>query len=550
MSKPTFDPAQPFESVKPAFDPSQPFTVADQEPFLNRAADAITGVMQKIDNPMGRDMGNAVPLGMSGGDDLFNKAGSAVAGYLGEKMPNHPYLAAGAGTLVSMANPQNWLSPRGQVNGTLLKPAIPAERQAAVDAARAANVPLSRAEQTGGKFITGAENLLEKTPLGSIPMDESRRISDTAMQGYKERLQGEMGTPKQKYDVGSLSLQSQSTRDAAMNQTRQKMFDAVPDNVRIPLNESVGTADTIIQEQSKYLPTTRNGDVLSIAQDVQNAHGGVSGGEPNYQLLKRLRETLGGKAQEARKAKNFTAERDYLRLKSAVDKDVDTFVSGQKTPLGSMMGKEFADRYEQANAFSGAYKQLFKGDLATTIANAPPEKILDSVFQKNNETAIKQFRAIVGDEAFQQAKRKWVDDLLESPNVSQALSEKKIDPGTLSAILTPTEQTELSKFGSVQGIRKTVGNLQGTNGSARMTAQTLSYGAGLDALYRLIQGDVKGAAVMGSAFAGPYPIAKALTSKAATEGIDVSLPLSARNAALSNFYSNATKKKGDSDGRR
>lgn len=596
---------------------------------LNRIAGKISSAMQFINNPSGQDMSN-VNLMEPQGQNLFNRAGEATAEYLGGKnLLGNPYTAAAVGTGVSMLNPQNWMAPpaEGALNKTFLKPVVPAGRQAAVQAAREASVPLTRAEMTGGKFITGLENITEKTPLGSGPMGETRGMSDAAMEAYKARLQGQMGTAKENFDVGYQAKPAVEARGAAMNKTRGEKFEAVPTDPHIPLNESIDVADQILQEQSQYLPTTRNGDVIAIAKDVQNAHRGISAGEgvtggpdaygytyktpdetipgknvvtehqaepspnvsysrndagelianentpahytveatpgktipgkdvfaagykvgpeakfqpkSNYQLLKRLRETLDGKAQVARDSGNFSAERDYLRLKSSVDKDINTYVetSGDQA---------FSSSYKQANAFSGAYKQLFKGDLAAKIESAPPEKILGMVFQKNNETAIKQFRALVGDEAFQQVKRKWVNDLLESPNVSQSLSEKKIDPGTLNAILTKPEQEAVSKYGLVQGLRKTVGSLQGTQGSARMTAHALSYGAILDALGAAGRGHFAEAAAAGTAFLGPYPLAKALTSRAATEGINVVIPEALRNASRKSViaaYVNSREKK-------
>lgn len=591
----------------------------NQQPdsMLNRTADAVSGAMKFINNPGGQDMSGVNTMELKG-PELFNKIGGNVAEYLGGAGVND-YLSAGIGTAVSMANPQNWLTPAPRaVSGKVFEPTIPAGRQAAVQAAKDAGVPLSRAEQTGGRFLSGLENFTEKTPMGGIPMGDARAEGDLAMQAYKERLQTQMGTPKENFDVGYEAKPGMEARDAAMQGKRQQMFDAIPTDPYIPLNESIGVADQILLEQKDYLPTTRNPDVISIAKDVQNAHRGISSGEgvtggehfghtyktpdtvipeqrtpgsvkyveesgnydpskpvqrgydpsyyrreqapdnvtpgktipgepvfeggykaspetkfepkSNYQLLKRLRETLDGKARAARESKNFTSERDYLRLKSAVDKDIQAYVETSGDTA-------FASSYKQANAFSGAYKRLFKGDLASKIEGAPPEKVIGMVFQKNNETAIKQFRALVGDEAFQAAKKKWVNDILESPDVSKALSEQKVDPGTLNAILSKPEQEALSQYGSVQGLRKTVGNVPGTQGSARINTHAASYGAGLTGLYEALKGDWQGAAAFGAAFLGPYPVGKTLASNAFRNGVDVSISGSLKNAAMAAFVS-------------
>lgn len=583
--------------------------------WLENAGQAVQGVLDKAGPAIEasnrlQDIvtpGAGIPrMAIGAAGELLNRAGEFTAETAG-RMGANPYVGGALG--MGVANAPMFMLPGRPIEGSALRPEIPAARQFGVQAAREAAVPLSRAEQTGGRFLTGLENFTERTPMGGIPMSAARREGDAAMQTYKESLQAQMGTPKENFDVGYQAKPAMADRQSAMNQIRQEKFNAVPEDVHIPLNNSQNVADQIIQEQSQYLPTTRNGDVLAIAKDVQNAHegissgGGVTGGpevkgvttiipastvpaktitqtsslagprgepltyketipgktipesteygvkysvgpeqtftpKPNYQLLKRLRETLTGKAQEARTSGNMASERDYLRLKSAINDDIQAYVT-------SSADTQFSKSYSQANAFSGAYKQLFQGDLAAKIEEAPPEKILGMVFQKNNETAIKKFHALVGDESFQVAKRKWVNDLLDSPNVSKALSDKKIDPGTLNAILSKPEQEALMKYGAVQELRKTAEQLQGTHGSARMTGHALSYGAALDAAYSMLHGDLARAATMGTAFAGPYGVGKALTSQAAREGLSMSIPGGLGTAAMAELISRMnTRKKG------
>lgn len=486
---------------------------------------------------------------------------------------------------------------------TLFKPTIPAGRMAAVNAAREAGVPLSRAEQTGGRFITGLENTIEKTPLGSSTMEEARAISDEAMQAYRDRLLGKMGTTKENWDIGYGSKPAMENRASAMSKKRQEMFNAIPDNTHIPLDEYQKAGEEIVNYHKDVRPLARDPEVMAFAQDAMNPYGssgeGVTGGpniegvttqipdttkivgkpdpllgpkivkvkggpeygvkysfepetefapKPNYRDLKAIRETLTVRITEAHQAGNSTREKYLYDLKNALDRDIENFVKNQDTPLGSMIGQEFASTYKKANAFSGAYKQLFKSDLATALEDAPPEKILGMVFQKNNETAIGKFHALVGDEAFQMAKKKWVSDLLESPNVTQALSEKKIDPGTLNAILSKPEQEALRKYGLVQGLRKTVNNLQGTSGSSRSNIAMGSYGAGIASLGSLLQGHWKIGLAESLGYLGPYPISKALTSKMATQGVNIrvptSIPMPIRQAAMASFIDRVTTRQG------
>lgn len=104
---------------------------------LQKLAGGITSVMQNIDNP-GRMLGNTPPAANTmgpQGDSLFNKAGDAVTDYLGRRM-NSPIVPALAGTAVSMANPENWLS--SEMPGTTPIPGKEAFAESAQGAGRKA----------------------------------------------------------------------------------------------------------------------------------------------------------------------------------------------------------------------------------------------------------------------------------------------------------------------------------------------------------------------------------------------------------------------------
>lgn len=106
------------------------------ETGLQKLAGRITNVMQTIDNP-GRLIGNEPPestLMAAQGDSLFNRAGEAVTDYLGRKMPASPIIPALAGTAVSMANPQNWVTP--EMPGTTPLPGRAALQESAQEAGR------------------------------------------------------------------------------------------------------------------------------------------------------------------------------------------------------------------------------------------------------------------------------------------------------------------------------------------------------------------------------------------------------------------------------
>lgn len=443
---------------------------------------------------------------------------------------------------------------------TLFEPKVPLDRAASVAAAGRLKVPLTRAEMTGSRATASAENFLEKTAMGSPPIEAFKTGQAKALEGAKAGLQGEMGTTADVFPVGQVAQRGQNARTLQMNAQRQAMFDKVPDNVTIPLNKTVSMADALIGEQSKFSPTTRDPEIVAIAADVQNAAKGVSDGTPNWPLVQRLREVLTNKMKQGNPGmqsglagQGNQVSRDYARLREALDSDINAF-SGQASggladlPIvqqGSKTGdphavfvykdnfgpggaqrdiynvfgdpshpvikergfgssvpkedldklgipvtgrapgsekylpkvdptaQEFGPAYRRANAFSGAYKGLFKSDEAKALANLSPERVVDSVFKRNNESTIKQFRAIVGDDAFQVSKKKFTQDLLESPNVSKELEKYK--PGTLSSIYTEPELNKIRDYGMTQGLTKTVSNLQGTQGSARSNITAAQY---------------------------------------------------------------------------
>lgn len=575
----------------------------------------------------------------------FDKLGGAASEAIGKNFPKaNPLVGGGIG--MGIANLPALLAPGGAEVGAgrFMKPAVPAERMPGVMAALREGVPLSRAEQTGGKFMTGVENFTEKSVMGSGTMEKARAGADSAMEALKARILEPLGVPKEKWEVGYQAKPAMAGREGSMRVAKDNLFSSVPEGVNIPLKGGKELADTLTQEQSKLYKGTRDPEVLKwskIVADAETSSGkGVKGGlevkgvttqvpdtkipartetkqssllgpngkpatyevktpeqtvkggpeygvkysvgpeasatdskaslgrfrnfmeqwraqngqvivpdqgvpgkagavpeeplveKPNYYPLKRLREQLGEAVRTAKAEGKFTRMRDLSRLKAAVDGDIEAFASAKVSPLDDMVAQEFKSSYQKANAFSGAYKNLFKSDLAADIETLPPEKILDKVFQKNSETTIKKFRALVGEEAFQAAKSRWVNDLLESPNISNAISRKKIDPGTLNAILSGPEQQKIASYGEIQKLRKTVQSQQGSQGSARSNihgGQWAGLGAGIA---ELLRGNfVTGGLGVGQ-FLAPFPAAKALVSDAVTKGIPASMGPATTNMGI------------------
>ncbi len=538
---------------------------------MSNAADKITSTIPAVAGLMSPTLGMAQYAGEKI-NEASGQLGGAVTDYAGEHgVPGVGAAVLGAGASM-FSNPMTYVNPGAGMAGRILKPEAPIGRQAAVSAAERIGMPMRRGEVTAGKASTGLSNFMEKTVMGSGPEDAFTARQYAALGAEKQRLT----TPTDPYAAGQKAQAKIGQRDASMASTKNAMFDQIPDNVNIPMNKARSVADTIIQEQSQYLPTTRNSDIIAFSKDIQNAETssgkGVTGGpeyrghteqipgktippstiqrrssllnesgnplayeetipgrdipakteygikasvspeeqfgsKSNYQQLKRLREVLGGKAEEAKNAGRYTEARDYQRLKHSIDDDINSYVSGQTSPVGSLIADEFSKSYKKANAFSGAYKGLYKSDEINALVNAPPEKIIGMVFKgKNNETAIKQFRAAAGEEGFLPVKQKFTQDLIDSNNVTKEL--EKFEEGTLRSIYSAQELKELQDYGLAQSIPKTSPQMQGTQGSSRSNIAAGQY-TGLGAgILSLLTGNVLGAAAGIGQFVAPAAISR------------------------------------------
>jgi hypothetical protein len=430
------------------------------------------------------------------------------------------------------------LSPGGP-KISALKPLIPEARQESVAAARELGIPLTRAEQTGGMLSSGFESAVEKTPLGARPMQQFREKQAEALQAAKSGLQGKMGTQADLYSVGQKAIAGLGERGKTMVGARDALFSQVPDNVHIAMPKAKSMADTLLDEQSRLYEGTRNPEVLKWSKIVSKAESstgkGVTGGpefsgtpggrvmasvgpeskfapKANYYPIKKLRENLGEAIGAAKNAGKYQEMRDLTRLKGSLDEDINSFASAPASPLDSMVAKEFKANYKKANAFSGAYKGLFRSDEALQLGEMPPEKVVDAVFKRNNETAIKRFHARVGDKGFQPAKQRFTQDLLDSKNVAGEL--KKYSPGTLNAIYSKPELADIRKYSFAQTLAKGAEKIAGNpSGTGRQVTNVGSIGG---AGYALGTGHpVAAAGILG----GPYLGAKAYLSNALSSGV-------------------------------
>lgn len=377
------------------------------------------------------------------------------------------------------------------------------------------HVPIKNAKQTADTLIDEQSKLYEGTRSPEVQrwaeiVQKAESSSGKGVtggpeyQGYTEHIPG---SPGETYSRQS-SLVDKTGKPLSFEETLPGT--AVPPRTEYNIKASVGPEQT-------FAP------------------------KPNYFALKKLRENLGEAIGQAKTAGKFQDYRDLTRLKSSLDQDINQFATGQTAPLDDMVAREFQNTYRKANAMSGAYKNLFKSPEAEALANAPPEKIVDMVFKKNNETAVKQFRAMAGEKGFTPAKQKFTQDLLDSTNVTKELG--KYEEGTLQAIYSEPELKELRQYGLAQGAPKQVANLQGTHGSARSNVVAAQYGGLGSALLALMSGHPLVAAAGVGQYLAPAAISRLNLHLA--EGIPASFGRTSQNltagaagAAVPNFDEN------------
>ena len=408
----------------------------------------------------------------------------------------------------------------------ILAPAASAGREAGVAAADELGIPLSRADVSGSPVTSGIESVLEKTPLGVKPIDALRAQQQAAKQAALQKVSSEMGTQEAPHTIGMKAKEGYASEMDQARNLRDTLYSQIPQDTYIPLKNSVNTADQIIQEQSQYLPTTRNGDVVALAKDIQNAERGISSGEgvtggpeikgitteiPGRAITETKESSLlspSGQPLTFQTQRNIPPKTDYgsyqsfspeqqfspkpnypllARLRSVLGDKIqqNTITQADGSSTLTQAGRDFVrlkasldlDINEFANVdqtgFGGAYKYAtsYAKDFAGAYQNpdikrvllTDPEKIVPSIFRPNNATEILRFRAGVGEGPFQLAKKQFTQQLLDSPNLGKALGKYQ---DILDTVYTPTEQGKLGQlsdaFDILQGAEKRAGNPSGT----------------------------------------------------------------------------------------
>lgn len=279
----------------------------DMNAGLNRTADLITAGLNRVNN-----LGRAEPILPPGtnlmqpqGDQLFSKAGGNVAEYLGSKFPTHPYAAAAVGTAVSMANPQNWLTPG--MEGRTPIPGAEGFKQSA--------------EEAGAKSLGFTKRFLNKP--GNI--DTAREVAQTMLD------EGVITNPI-RHPLSSGAEDMLGRAEALGNQSGKAIESSI-NQIGSTGKTSFGAWDAISEIESQLRPKRTGGAydaehaVVNEIIDTVKAHGE---GPLDFQSAQELKEKLQdlGKFNQVTDA---TKANLYRRASGIVRDALDRSVAGAAT---------------------------------------------------------------------------------------------------------------------------------------------------------------------------------------------------------------------------
>lgn len=310
---------------------------------LQDVADTVSKGLNFINNPGGGPPAGTQATGPQG-DNLFQKLGDKTNTYLNSKdIPGNPYTAALAGTAISMANPENWLTnPAAIPNKVQLPGAGTAEDMAQGAARRTLGYTkgmlkkpgaLDRANQVGQTMLD--QDVIKNpitNPLSFGAEDTYGRASDladTSGQAIGNVISGLAGKPS--IDTNAVGME-------VSNQLFPKYSGGVYDAQKNVVNEIM---DTI------------------------GAHGN---GPISFDSAQALKQKLGEAAQFSKNTDAMKADmyrRAYGIVNDALDKSIQGATEGTATH-GS---------YQQNKAVYGASKEAEKALLNRMSSEAGNKRI-------------------------------------------------------------------------------------------------------------------------------------------------------------------------------
>lgn len=469
---------------------------------LQKAADTISKVMDFVNNPGPGMKNSAIPFNAlePAGNNLFNRAGDATTDFLG-KLGAPPAVSAGAGTIVSMANPQNWLTtqPVNQgVNTAVMKPAqVPAD-------VASTGVPFTRADLSGNPATASLEATLAKTPTGAGPIEKFRAAQKAAIDDFISRLQGEQGTNQPALATGMEAKDALLNEQGANRTLKNDLYSQAPKDAPVPLNtftkvyndlanELPDQIKSIVKKHAQIDPNPVQpgdagefvGDTKQIPQpgpDYQpsltpqatkpeynigyEASPGTPVQKPNAPTLddvRLLRSKLGAVAQKGG-LDGFNA----AKLRDALTGDIND-LANSGGPLDQLMGGQAKDSLNRATNFAREYYQLRDHPLVQRLLNTEKmSDIPDMIFGRGRAEDVNVAKAALGDVGFKAAQRSYFTDLLHSKDIGKEMG--KLDPGFVSAALTPKQIQALQLLDKVKKMALTAEKITPMTGSSRMNA--------------------------------------------------------------------------------
>lgn len=487
-----------------------------------------------INNPGGE---NAVPRGTNvlepGGNNLFERMGGATSEYLGRKGVN-PYVSAGVGTLISIANPESWMTPKVG-NTRILEPRPSPETSFGVASATKHGIPLTRAEITGSKPSAMGEVGLRSTVTGSMPFENVDRTQSAALSSAEEAIRRQHGTVEPASSSGmegKIGLQTEMGANKAM---AEKLYKNIPDlpiespNLQEHLRMSVFDADALGDPKvSKALQQARNlierpsGQTEStfpqsfgsktIKKDIPARTEGVGftkmdipassenvpiesqyrigpsipakKGPPTFQELNKLRNDLAYQLKKETTWSPITGPQispsgqKILSIKEAIDKDVNAFA---ETNIGKYT--EFGSAFQKAKGFYGDYANLKNNKLVRKLGNSPESDMAQTIFGKGTVENVRVAKSALGEEGFKAVQDQYFSSLLDQKNIANKLG--KLDSDFMQESL---RSEQLQALREVDAFRKTAKGAERMAGNTSRTAQTgATIGTGV-VLYRILKG--------------------------------------------------------------
>ncbi len=296
----------------------------DNRRWDEKLAGGITTAMHAIDQPgtmLGIEQPEVNALAPQG-DVLFNKAGEAVADFLGRRMDS-PVVPALAGTAVSMANPQNWMTP--EMPGTSPIPGKMTLQNAA--------------QEAGSKSLGFTKRFLNKPGA----MDKAKGISQTMLD------QGVITNPlRHPFSSGTESMLGRTEDLAAAS---GKGIEQSIDTMQATGKPAFQSADIAKEIESQLKPKYSGGaydaekKVVQEIVDTVEAHGKGHLDFRSAQDLKEKLQELGKFNSNTDAVKANLYRRASGIVRDALDKSVAAVGTQRELPVvtpGATTGKPHA----------------------------------------------------------------------------------------------------------------------------------------------------------------------------------------------------------------